>query len=280
MHCLATSVAPKRIGLGLAILSIVILMTLLFSLLGTICCAGLLGMILGARGQWRWSTLLVSAIFPAVIVIFARMTQTLSWQQCISAALVCFGGGFWGTYLLSFGLVKLERKTAARPPSQTSPGAKARQTSTTEPAHDASASARDPAFASESSLNELQGQWCCETAGNNGQVQRKLIEISNDHLALSLIEPDGRRSCLAKSPVRLEQVGPFRTLKLLHIESGLSPSGADARPATGIWVYRVATETLTIAWNFDRTSPGLPPGSETFKKVWNVPQSNLMPGDR
>src|SRR6266536_2602288 len=89
------SVWGKQIGLGFALVLAVALVTLLFSFLGTIACAG-----------------------------FMHFTKTnLTSQQNTVLPLVCFGA-FWLTYLLTCALAYFEKRESAAAESANRPAAR------------------------------------------------------------------------------------------------------------------------------------------------------------
>src|SRR6266496_926693 len=118
------SVWGKQIGLGFALVLAVALVTLLFSFLGTIACAALVGMMAGATRQWRWQIILVSLVFPGVIAGFMHFTKTnLTSQQNTVLPLVCFGA-FWLTYLLTCALAYFEKRESPAVESAGRPAAR------------------------------------------------------------------------------------------------------------------------------------------------------------
>src|SRR5260370_35897434 len=81
-----------------AIALFVSLLTFIFSFLGTIFCAALAGMMLGAFKNLRWQSVPFSFLFPAVIVTVLRVSKAeLAANQVLVLALSAFGA-FWLTY--------------------------------------------------------------------------------------------------------------------------------------------------------------------------------------
>jgi ABC-type uncharacterized transport system permease subunit len=113
MNRISTRVVGRHIGLGMALLSAVTLLTLLFSFLGTIACGALVGMTFGARRQWEWQGLLASLVFPAVITGFVYFQKpNLTSQQCLVLPIICFGT-FGVTYLLTHAAFHFERQNGS-----------------------------------------------------------------------------------------------------------------------------------------------------------------------
>jgi hypothetical protein len=207
MKCFRIRAALRQIGLGIALVSIVVLLTTVFSLLGAISCAVLLGMIMGAARQWRRQAILVSLVVPAVTLVLAQVSQALTARQNPVFSMVCFGA-FWMAYLMTCGLILLERKQPPGP-VQPLPGTSARAPGDT-PGPAALAAGTAPAAPPrELALAELGGKWVSEIAGRDGHSHQRVIEIAADRFVLIDIDPAGQPRCLAKGTVQLEKPGHF-----------------------------------------------------------------------
>ena len=102
--------AGRYLGAWAAIVMCVVLLSCLFTFLGTITCAVLIGMMMGAFKGARWFSVAVSLVFPGVIFGMVRGARVeLTQQQVILLAAVCFGI-FWVTYLVSAVVFFCEQK--------------------------------------------------------------------------------------------------------------------------------------------------------------------------
>ena len=75
MNATAIRTAGRYLGAWGAIVVGVILLSVIFTFLGTLTCAVLVGMMMGAVKGARWFSVLVSFIFPAVILGMVRTTR-------------------------------------------------------------------------------------------------------------------------------------------------------------------------------------------------------------
>ena len=173
----------RQLAWGAAILFVVTLATWLFSLLGTIACAALTGLMLGGARRWHWQIVPVSLVFPAVVVAHLQI-----WQTGITAhagswtALLCWGA-FWLAYLGTFIVVSFEKQP----------------TTTTEEGSAKAApgwAAAPPA--DELELAQLQGTWSQETTAPDGQPRLKLLEVTGQEAVLHTLGCDGRIKSSAK----------------------------------------------------------------------------------
>ena len=180
-------------GWGLAVF-FVTLLSFIFSFLGTIFCAAVAGMMLGATRQARVLAIPTSVIFPGVIFALLRgMKSDLPLGQVTELAGACFAA-FWLIFGLAVGLVACERKGVATPP-----GASANRR--------ASAIARTPGVINPSmraDLRDLDGRWLEEAVAAKLQASKKVLEIKRGQLELNQVERDGRARLLVRGEVRLD----------------------------------------------------------------------------
>jgi len=196
----------------------VVLLTFIFSFLGTIFCAALAGMMLGALRTLKWQSIPVSLIFPVVIFTLLRGMKTdLAGRQILLLAVVCFSV-FWVSYGVAAALFFVERKN----PRSAVSASQDRAASTmpvTEPlvAPVAEGAVRNGSL----NLEVLQGDWTGEaTAGASYQNRR--LSIQQERLTLSVADSSGQVKLLAKAQVRLCTLGSLPTL--LVAENGTETS--------------------------------------------------------
>ena len=183
-----------RIGVWCALVGVTVLLTVLFSFLGNLTVAVVTGLVLGSARRWRWNSIPISLVFPAVILGLSHYFKIeLPPEKVYLMALVC-GGAFWGVYGMTFCLHILEQKEEV--PSAMAKG-RADQLGGT--------------FKTESSaprgfsLAALRGSWTCEDAGANGSPQHKTLRIEDGKFALTVSEPGGRLREIARGEVSLGQ---------------------------------------------------------------------------
>lgn len=181
----------------------VILLSLLFTFLGTITCAVLAGMMMGAFKGARWFSASVSLIFPAVIFGMVRGARVeLTPQQVILLAAVCFIT-FWVTYMVSVFVLFCEQKE--RKPSKPPAPAPAPQPDPSAGGGQVAAAGCKPG-GRELCLEQLQGNWVCELSGTGESPGRKVIQINEARLELKAIDASGRITLLARGDVTLHSV--------------------------------------------------------------------------
>ena len=210
MNATAIRTGGRYLGAWGAIVIGVVLLSVVFTFLGTITCAVLVGMMMGAFKGAKWFSVLVSLVFPVVIFGMVRGAKVeLTQQQVILLAALCFGV-FWVTYLVSAFLFFCEQKgqnsfkvsAPALPGKTAAPEAQAAGTGCV-PAADL----RGPTVAAgESCLEHLQGNWVCEASQAGEPLYKKVIQIKETKLELRTVDASGRTTLLATGDVTLQGV--------------------------------------------------------------------------
>jgi len=214
MNALVIQTAGRRAAGWGAIALFAGFLSVIFSFLGTITCAALVGMMLGAINYSRWFSVSVSLVFPAAIFgLFRAAKVNLTAQQVLLVAGLCFGT-FWVTYLVSAFVFFCEQK--GRKPSECS--GPARQPGNSAPAgqgatgnHTSAAGLPKVAVPSgDAWLEQLQGEWLCEVSHARGAVPRRVIQIKEARLELRAIDSSGRATVLAQGDLNLQAPRPLQ----------------------------------------------------------------------
>ena len=210
MNVVAVKTAGRYLGAWGAIVLCVILLSLLFTFLGTITSAALVGMMMGAFKGAKWFSASISLAFPAVIFDMARGAKVeLTPQQITLLAALCFGT-YWVTYLVSAVVFFCEQKGKnwSKSPAPAFPDR------TAAPSAQVAATACVPAVeslgstvsASESCLEHLQGNWVCEASSAGEPPCKKVIQIKEAKLELRTVDASGRTTLLATGDVTLQSL--------------------------------------------------------------------------
>jgi hypothetical protein len=215
MNAVAFRTVGRYLGAWGVIVLSVILLSVLFTFLGTITSAVLAGMMMGAFKGVKWFSVVVSLVFPGVIFGMARWAKVeLTPQQIAWLALLCFGT-FWATYFVSAFVFFCEQKDrkparAPAPASQAETWTQARQVAVTSGTAVAE-TLGSTELGRESCLDQLQGAWVCEGSGAGHSLSRKVIQIKESKLELKAIDNRGRMTLLASGNVTLQSSRPSRT---------------------------------------------------------------------
>lgn len=183
-----------QIGTMCALVGVTVLLTVLFSFLGTLTVAVVAGLVMGAGRRWRWSAIPVSLVFPAVIFgLSACFKIQLPPEKVHLIALVC-GAAFWAVYGMTFGLHLLEQKPES--PAATTKGRADLPGGTGE---------TETSAAPEFTLATLRGSWTCADASANGSSPRKTLRIEDGRFALTVSEPGSQPREVARGELSVAQ---------------------------------------------------------------------------
>jgi hypothetical protein len=204
MRAVPLKAAAQYVG-GLVIAAFfVLLLSFTFSFLGTLFCAALGGMMLGALRTHKWQAVPVSLLFPLVIFALLKGMKTeLAGRQVLLVALACFGT-FWLIYGLAATLFFFERKgvtaTAHTNVGRPAPGALPERELAPHPSAIDHVSV--PKRNGWLNLEMLQGNWTGEANGDP-QFQSRRISFQEDWLTLFGVDSTGQSKLLAKAEVSL-----------------------------------------------------------------------------
>jgi hypothetical protein len=218
----------KQLCLVLALVGVVLLLTLLFNILGTLSCAALVGMMLGGIRHRRVLALIISLVFPGVLFILMHLSKIeLEGQKQVAVPVLSFGC-FWMMYVMTCLMMGAEGKMAKLHPSSAAGrgAAMAGENRSGLP----TVSDADAAMG-ELRLEQLQGRWNCESVGLDGQVQKKVIEITGDRLVLNGFDPDGQQCLHIESAIRCEDADEVNALVVaaVHPQSSTDTSSKKAK---------------------------------------------------
>jgi hypothetical protein len=201
--------AARQVGLWVSLLFVTALLTMLFSILGTVSVSAVVGMAMGASRRWKWNLIPISIIFPMVGLMLGQAAKAdLTIQQRLSMAALCFGL-FWATYLLTLVLLRLEKNNTAQSVDPLSKGDLRSAVNSTVIA--GAQSTPKPLL----HLDDLQGTWLCEAICPNGEFQKRTINISENQFVLSTVNSTGGLEKIAQGEIEVNGSEHARVIQVL-----------------------------------------------------------------
>jgi len=193
----------------LTTIGFVVLFTLIFNFVGTIICAALAGMMMGAARLRWWQSFLVSLVSPGVIAVAFLVTKAaLPVGQILFLSALCFAI-FWVIYFALWALSSHEHTASSKEagmPTRVPPSTLATPlpfTGQTPPvclvAAGTAASMASPAL----DLQMLQGTWLARNGSQASPHPQKALEISEDNVVLRLTDSQGHVQSLAAGHLRI-----------------------------------------------------------------------------
>lgn len=238
-----------RVLMGVALVFFVVLLTAIFSFLGTLTCCVLVGMMMGSARGSRAYAIPVSLVFPAVtMALFLFPEPSVPIPKAVSLSGLGFGA-FWVTYAVTFAVIALEGRGSGQDARASTSALALASTASGDPAPAGSVSAPADTSCAEppidAPLAELQGRWeyCNGTAGRD-----RWLGFHRDRLRFERLGPGGRPEFDWEGTVTCDVLGPFKTMRVSHPPS---------RPeAVETWIYCVTGGTLIIASRLDGNPAG------------------------
>ena len=113
--------------------------------------------------------------------------------------------------------------------------------------------------------NARQGRWKADKE-INGQKVSMNIEITKDQFVFRMKNDADEVRLFAKGQIKVEKLGPFKTLTLQDIQGGASEDNLQVVDETRAFVYATGWKTLTLAGNFDRERENQEPDLTVYRK--------------
>ena len=190
------------------------LLTIIFNFLGTLFCAALGGMMMGAtKASWKLS-LPFSILCPGVLLAVMRAQRTeIPNRQIVILLIICLAA-FWGIYALAAALMAQEQKGAPATNGKASAAlngelrtaAAAPEFGLIDDAVSRHSALEAVAAARAALVEQFDGHWCCEDCGEQRSAGRRVLDIKEGALLLSTLDPGGQICACARA--RLEGVKP------------------------------------------------------------------------
>jgi len=197
MSSLPIKTALKHLSAWSILIAFVGLLTVIFSFLGTLFCAALGGMMMGATKASKALSFAFSILCPGILMVTMKSQRTeLAERQVVILATLCLAA-FWLLYLMSMLLAAFEKS-----------GANSNSTVAAKHLGTANGAVVPPALR----LAELEGKWWSEISAVGGQNQKRILEIREGAMALSTLGPDGRVCSRAQGRLKLEHVAATHAL--------------------------------------------------------------------
>ena len=274
----------KAVGIkflvGLMLMGFVVLLTALFSFVGTITCCVLFGMMLGGVRGSKWSAVSVSVLLPVVTVALLQFpAPAVSWQKALTLAALCFAT-FWVMYFLTRCLTSSERKSnlAAHVAKNPTPPMQRENSragaSRVSEAFLLSSASRVASSLAQPDLAGLQGQWVSRRQPGHALGYSEAMEFTGEKLSFKRTDSDGNLQLCWEGSVKCESLGPFKTIKVFKLNTHPGSNSDDSTESGQTWVYRVNAQTLTIALQFETGCDGNPISKE-YRKIENHPHPRV-----
>lgn len=115
-------------------------------------------------------------------------------------------------------------------------------------------------------LEDLAGKWSVKKTNESGQAYSQVVEFKKDKFVFKMIGSNDKVFLLAQGDVKLEKLGPFSSIKFFNIKAGASADELESVDDDRTSIYRLESNTMTLASNFDKDRDK-GPGVEVYTKA-------------
>ncbi|HEY3855593.1 MAG TPA: hypothetical protein VGO67_14475 [Verrucomicrobiae bacterium] len=101
-------------------------------------------------------------------------------------------------------------------------------------------------------LEDLAGKWSVKKTNDQGQKYTQSIEVKKDKFTFKIIDADDKVVLIAKGDVKIEKLGPFKSIKFSNIQAGSKTDELEAVDDDRVCVYTLSGNSFSLASNFDK----------------------------
>ena len=104
--------------------------------------------------------------------------------------------------------------------------------------------------ASADDLESISGKWSSKKTVD-GQAIAQVVEIKKDKFTFDRKNSSGKTVLYAEGSIKLEKLGPFKSIKFFDIKAGESAGQTESVDEVRQGIYQIGDGTWTLASNFD-----------------------------
>jgi hypothetical protein len=114
---------------------------------------------------------------------------------------------------------------------------------------------------------QLAGKWSVKKANDQGEKYTQTIEVKKDKFVFEIRGADDQVVLHAEGDLKFEKLGPFSSIRFVHIRAGKSATEMDDVDDEYVSVYRLDGDKWTMASNFDKDRERQKPGVDVYGRA-------------
>ena len=121
-------------------------------------------------------------------------------------------------------------------------------------------------------LETLAGKWSVKKVNDQGQDYTQTIAIKKDKFVFQITGAEDRVVLYAEGDLKLDKLGPFNAAHFVNIRAGGSASDLQDVDEQYVSIYRLESDTWTMAANFDKERENRSPAwtfTGASRRPWN-----------
>jgi hypothetical protein len=115
-------------------------------------------------------------------------------------------------------------------------------------------------------LEALAGRWSVKKVNDQGQNTTQTITVKKDKFVFQILGTEDRLLLHAEGDVKLDKLGPFKAVHFANIHAGGSTNDLQEVDEEYVSVYRLESDTWTLASNFEKERDQKP-GLDIYQRV-------------
>jgi hypothetical protein len=101
-------------------------------------------------------------------------------------------------------------------------------------------------------LESLSGKWSVKKTNDNGQSYTQTVSFKKDKFTFKIAGSDAKTYLYAEGDVKVEKLGPFKSIKFTNIKAGKSADELEAVEDDRNCIYKLEEGSFTLASNLDK----------------------------
>ena len=124
-----------------------------------------------------------------------------------------------------------------------------------------------PAAFAADDLEALAGKWSVKKVNDQGQDYTQTINVKKDKFVFQITGAEDRVVLYAEGDLKLDKLGPFNAAHFVNIRAGGSASDLQDVDDQYVFIYRLESDTWTMAANFDKDREQQKPSLDVYRRV-------------
>lgn len=101
-------------------------------------------------------------------------------------------------------------------------------------------------------LESLSGKWSVKKTNDSGQSYIQTVSFKKDKFTFKITGSDDKTYLYAEGDVKVEKIGPFKSIKFSNIKAGKSADDLEPVEDDRNCIYKLEEGSFTLASNLDK----------------------------
>jgi hypothetical protein len=125
-------------------------------------------------------------------------------------------------------------------------------------------------------LEALAGKWSVKKVNDQGQDYTQTIAIKKDKFVFQMLGAEDRLVLYAEGDLKLDKLGPFNVAHFVNIRAGGSASDLQDVDDQYVSIYRLESDTWTMASSFDKEREQQKPSLDVYRRLKTTAEPAIL----